>query len=141
MVHAEKIREQYADRVLSIVKKLGVSNIQEICRNLNNRDFKFCHSKFERYKEIDDRFDNQFVKQCNECMVHYRDMYHMIRWLEKEGKIFTDKRIYYDRINDDGDIRTNGPGRRRDHFRFCYVDPEEYRKRILVNTLDGYVES
>jgi len=128
-----------ADGVLAILKDEGVCNIQRICRSINNRDFKWCHRKHDKYKEVDQRMDNQFVKQCLDCDYHYRDVYSIVRKLEKVGLIYSDKRIFYDRIDDNGTKRTKGVGRRRDLYRFCFLDPEVYKKKILIETLDGYM--
>ena len=125
--------------VKGIIADYKVLNIQQLCRILNGRDFKFCHSKFKRYEDVDNRFDNQFVKQCNECEFHYRDVHKTIMKMIKNGMIKTDKRLYYDRKNDNGDLRQKGEsGRRRDLFRFVYINDEDYKNIILLNTLDGY---
>lgn len=124
--------------IIGIIRKKEVVNIQELCRILNGRDFKWCHRKHEKYKDVDDRMDNQFVKQCNECQVHYRQIHKQVMRLIKEGRIQSDKRIFYDRIDDDGTKRTKGPGRRRDLYRFLFVDHDAFKKKILVETLDGY---
>lgn len=120
--------------LLGIIKDRGLLNIQELCRIVNGRDFKFCHKKHEKYQHIDDRLDNQFVKQCNDCSVHYRDIYDQVRRLEREKKVFTDLRRYFDRKDDNGTLYK----KRTDEFRFVFVDKEVYDSKILKNTLDGY---
>ncbi len=133
-----KLNVQEIDHVVSGVittlKKKGVANIQEICRSINNRDFKWCHKKHDKYQHIDDRIDNQFVKQCNDCSYHYRDVYSIVRKMEKEGKIKTELRRFYDRMNDENKYYP----KKKDLFRFCWLDDLVYHKMILRNTLDGY---
>lgn len=138
---AEKVDKKRSPdplHIIGIIKHEKVLNIMKLCRILNARDFKFCHSKHDEYKHIDDRMDGQFIKQCNKCEFHYRVVHRVIMKMAKEGQIKTDKRVFYDIINDKGDIRTKGPGRRRDLFRFIYIDDEAYRDIILLNTLDGW---
>lgn len=127
-----------ADGVLEILEKEGVANIQRICRYVNNREFKWCHSKHEKWKHIDDRMDGQFIKQCKDCTFQYNQVHYIVMKLVKVGLLKSDKRIFYDRIDDKGTKRTKGVGRRRDLYRFIFRDFEVYKKKILVETLDGY---
>jgi len=126
--------------IIGIIKNKGVVNIQELCRILNGRDFKYCHSKQPRGTEYDDRMDGQFVKQCNDCMVHYRVVHKQVMRLIKEEKIKSDKRIFYDRKDDDWTIRMKKDrGRKRDLFRFLFIDDDIYKKMVLDQTLEEYV--
>jgi hypothetical protein len=120
--------------IIGIVAHKGVVNVQELCRIINNRDFKWCHRLHEKYAHVDNRLDNQFVKQCKDCFVHYHDVYAQVMRMEREGLLFTEKRRYFDRKNDNGDLYK----KRTDKFRFVFVDKQVYKKMILDNTLDGY---
>ena len=120
--------------VISTLKKKGVCNMQELCRSVNNREFKWCHKVHDKWKHIDTGIDNQFNKQCNDCEFHFRDVYKVIKKMEKDGKIKSDLRIYWDRRNDENEYYP----KKKDHFRFCYLDDAVYHKMILSNTLDGY---
>jgi len=122
------------DHLIGIIKHNGVVNVQELCRLVNGREFKWCHKKHDKYQHIDTRIDNQFVKQCNDCQVHYRDIHKQVMRLTKEGKISSEVRMFYDRRNDEGDLYP----KKKDRFRFCYVDFDVFKKRILSWTLDGY---
>lgn len=125
--------------IIGIVQSFGVINIQHLCRVMNNRDFKYCHSKQPRGTDYDNRMDGQFVKQCNDCTYHYRDVHKIVMRLIKDKKIMSDKRIFFDVINDDQDRRFKGKGRRRDLFRFLYVDVEVFKKKVLDHTLEKYI--
>jgi hypothetical protein len=133
MLNAQE-KNHIAGIVITTLTDKGVCNMQELCRAVNNRDFKFCHKVHDKWKHIDKRVDNQFVKQCNDCNYHYRDVYKVIMNLDKEGKIKTEKRMYRDRKNDEGDLYP----KKRDTFRFCFLDYDIYHKKILINTLDGW---
>jgi len=128
------------NHLIGIIKDKGVVNIQELCRILNGRDFKYCHSKQPRGTDYDDRMDGQFVKQCLDCDVHYRDVHKQVMRLIKEKKIQSDKRIFYDRKDDDWALRMkNDRGRKKDLFRFLFVDFEVYKKKVLSQTLEEYL--
>ena len=127
-------KEPDDNHVIGVIGSYGVLNVQELCRRLNGRDFKFCHSKHDRWIHVDERVDNQFVKQCNDCVWHYRIVHKIVMRLIKENKIKTDKRRFYDRMDDDG----NYYPKKKDLFRFLYLDDAVYHKKILSWTLDGY---
>jgi len=122
--------------IIGIIKHKGVVNVQELCRIINGRDFKWCHTKQPRGTEYDNRYDAQFVKQCNDCQIHYRDLHEQVMRLIKEKKIETDKRVFYDRINDKGDKRHKG--KKRELYRFLFVDHDVFKKKILIETLEYY---
>jgi len=122
------------NHIIGIIRHEGVVNIQELCRILNGREFKWCHRVHDKWKHVDTRVDNQFVKQCNDCQVHYRDLFKQVKRLEKEGKIKGETRMFYDRRNDDGDLYP----KKKDHFHFMWVDDMVYKDRILSWTLEGY---
>lgn len=120
--------------LIGVIGSYGVLNVQELCRKLNGREFKFCHKKHDKWKHIDHRIDNQFVKQCNDCVFHYRDVHKLVMKLIKDKKIKSDKRRFYDRKDDDN----NYYPKKKDLFRFVYLDDDVYHKKILSWTLDGY---
>lgn len=126
--------------IIGVISSYGVLNIQRLCRIINNRDFKWCHSKHEKYKHIDNRMDRQFIKQCNDCKVHYRVIHKQIMRLIKEGKIKSKKMIFYDVKNDNQDKRLkNDRGRKKDLFRFLYVHQDDFDNIIGKQTLDYYL--
>jgi len=55
--------------------------------------------------------------------------------MESKGLLHTDLRRFYDRINDEDDYYP----KKKDLFRFCYLEYEDYKKKILSWTLDGYM--
>jgi len=131
-----KMRSELEPKIINSIRNhpKGVVNVQELCRILNGRDFKFCHKIHDKWKHVDNRIDNQFVKQCNDCMYHYRDVHRTVLLMDRDGLINTSKRVYRDRKNDDGDLYP----KKRDTFRFCYLDYQKFHDLILVNTLEGY---
>lgn len=126
--------------ICGIIQSYGVLNVQRLCRIMNNKEFKFCHSKHEKYKHIDNRMDSQFIKQCNDCNYHYRDVHNFVMKLIKNNRIKTKKMIFYDVKNDNQDKRMkNDRGRKRDLFRFIYLDQNKFDDLIGKQTLDYYI--
>lgn len=125
--------------IIGIIQSYGVVNIQHLCRIMNGREFKWCHSKQPRGTEYDKRMDGQFVKQCNDCSYHYRDVHKKVMKLIKEKRIKSDKRIFFDVINDEQDRRFKGNGRRKDLFRFLFVDDEVFKRKVSDHTLEKYI--
>jgi len=127
--------------IIGIIGSYGVLNIQRLCRIINGREFKFCHTKHKKGTHLDHRMDGQFIKQCNDCDVHYRDIHKQVMRLIKEDKIKTKKMVFYDVKNDNQDKRMkNDRGRKRDLFRFIYLDQEDFDNIIGKQTLDYYTD-
>ena len=66
----------------------------------------------------------------NNCTFWSLTIYNILRQLERKSLIYSKKIRFFD--------DRKGVGRRTDIFRFWFGNKENYRKRILLQTMDGY---
>ena len=119
--------------ILAIVKKYGVLNCMQICRGLNNRPEWFDRGCNQGDRKLPAK-GNKTYPHCkaNKCKVTYFKILDRVASLEKHKKLKVARKMrFWD---------SKYGKKTMDNFSFCYLDDEEFKKQILLQTLIPYVE-
>lgn len=106
-------------------------NSMEVCRLLNGfqrDDFGGCYAN--RGFAFITRPERCNYKERG-CHFWSLTVYNMLRRLEKNGSVQSEKTRFWD--------KRKGQGKRLDVFRFWFIDREAYTQRVLRQKLDGYL--
>jgi hypothetical protein len=124
-----------------VQNKKVVNSIRQLCRELNNvPTSKFCQWRTFFGRDAEGNLmngGNMQVKHCKlrACKINYHKLIRKVKSMAKRGLLQIERRYFIDT-----DIYNKFVwNKRKDRFYFIFLDYEEFRKRILVNTLDAYV--
>lgn len=109
-----------------------VLNTMEICRNINHQNREACNSEVG-WKMIDGmKINRSMINVCkmNGCKINYFAVVRMMHDLLKDGLVKKRKMRFWD---------NSKSGKRTDIFSFWYLDDADLYRKILCQTLEGYI--
>jgi hypothetical protein len=135
--------EKMKQKIISLLLEHGCLNTMEICRGLNNKDIfnpRFCGipeymKPFENRGKILEQY--RWQTGNGKCL-HYRECnpnYDKVSRILKTMHIKTVKMKFWD-----DKARIKKEMGKMDTFRFWFINYEDFKKRVLIQTLIPYVE-